>query len=226
MPAIAHSDGALPSSHQLSLRLSQLAKAYDLTLAPDATAEIGEFLAVGMDSHVADVMTSLVRLIGQDRKGVDTIHVPRGESSQGSTPDDHLQTPKSVIAKIKEENDLPKPDLDTMKSLFNLVPELHTQASPSVYKLMTSQLKHENYAPDVKPDISSLPLNPTPRANGAHVSTESTASKLEVTRDRLVKSELLKLDPGKGEGEGKKNQKHNLHWKYEDPAVLFQDLLG
>jgi len=220
MPPIAYSDGSLPSSHQLSLRLSQLAKAYDLSLAPDATSDIGEFLAVGMDSHVADVMTSLVRLTGQDRKGVDTIHVPRGRSSESSNspPDHHLQTPKSVMVDIKEEQDLPKPDLDTMKSLFNLVPELHTQASPSVYKLMTSQSKYQNYAADVKPDITTHPLNPRGVA--------ATASKLETTRDRLVKSELLKLDPGKGEGEGKKNQKHNLHWKYEDPAVLFQDLLG
>jgi transcriptional coactivator HFI1/ADA1 len=49
---------------------------------------------------------------------------------------------------------------------------------------------------------------------------------MEMTRDRLVKNELLKLDHGKVDGEGKKNQKHNLHWKYEDPAVIFQDLLG
>jgi len=223
MPAIAYSDGALPSSHQLSLRLSQLAKAYDLTLAPDATADIGEFLAVGMDSHIGDVMTSLVRLIGQDRKGVDTIHVPRGRS-ESTSPDDNLQTPKSVITKIKEEDDLPKPDLDTMKSLFNLVPELHTQASPSVYKLMTSQSKFQDHKPDIKPDITTHPFNPTPRTNGSD--QVASGSKMEITRDRLVKNELLKLDHGKVDGEGKKNQKHNLHWKYEDPAVIFQDLLG
>lgn len=223
MPPIAYSDGALPSSHQLSLRLSQLAKAYDLSLAPDATAEIGEFLAVGMDSHIADVMTSLVRMTGTDRKGVDTIHIPRGRS-ESTSPDDHIQTPKSVIAKIKEQDDLPKPDLDTMKSLFNLVPELHTQASPSVYKLMTSQSKYQDLKPDIKPDVTSHPFNPTPRTTG--VDQTATGSKMEITRDRLVKSEILKLDHGKGDSEGKKNQKHNLHWKYEDPAVMFQDLLG
>jgi transcriptional coactivator HFI1/ADA1 len=44
-------------------------------------------------------------------------------------------------------------------------------------------------------------------------------------RERLANSELLKSDHGK-EADGKKHQKHNLHWKYEDPAVVFQDLLG
>jgi transcriptional coactivator HFI1/ADA1 len=209
MPSIAYSDGALPSSHQLSLRLSQLAKAYDLSLAPDATADIGEFLAVGMDSHIADVMTSLVRLIGQDRKGVDTIHVPRGHSNESSPRSPEIRTPKSVHTKIKEENDLPKPDLDTMKSLLNLVPELHTQASPSVYKLLASQSTYRNNAPDVKPDITSHPFNPAPLSNG------------QTAADQMATGSKMEMD-----SEGKKNQKHNLHWKYEDPAVLFQDLLG
>jgi transcriptional coactivator HFI1/ADA1 len=233
MPPIAYSDGALPSSHQLSLRLSQLAKAYDLTVAPETTTEIGEFLAVGMDSHVADVITSLVRLTGHDRRGVDTIHIPDAKSidTDGSPPD-HDQTPKTVTI-VKEADELPKPDIDAMKYLFNLVPELHTQASPSVYKLLSSQSKHELEVEVKTEAFSPLALNATPGRNGhgPHLSPIkstlglSAGSTAEMKRERLAHSELLKLDHGK-EGDGKKHQKHNLHWKYEDPAVVFQDLLG
>lgn len=233
MPPIAYSDGALPSSHQLSLRLSQLAKAYDLTVAPETTTEIGEFLAVGMDSHVADVITSLVRLTGKDRRGVDTIHIPTPQPSESSgSQSDHTQTPKTVTM-VKEEDDLPKPDLDTMKYLFSLVPELHTQASPSVYKLLSSQTKYdvEVKTEALSPAPVALKATPGRNDNGPYLSpVKSTlglsgGSTLEHRRERLAQSELLKLDHGK-EGDGKKHQKHNLHWKYEDPAVIFQDLLG
>jgi transcriptional coactivator HFI1/ADA1 len=220
----------------LSLRLSQLAKAYDLTLAPESTSEIGEFMAVGMDSHVADVMTTLVRLIGQDRRGVDTIHIPTGLSNNEKEEVDD----KSPVGQVKEEHDLPKPDLDTMQYLFNLVPELHTQASPAVYKLLTSQAKpnvevqHIKTEAQVHSPLATTSITATARPGGsaAHISpVKSTlglpgVSKVEATKERLIKSELLKLDSGKGDGEGKKDRKHLNHWKYEDPAVAFQDLLG
>jgi transcriptional coactivator HFI1/ADA1 len=50
----------------------------------------------------------------------------------------------------------------------------------------------------------------------------------EITQ-RLMEENLLKLDKagkdGEGEG-GKKDKKHGLHWKYEDPAMILKDILG
>jgi transcriptional coactivator HFI1/ADA1 len=122
-----------------------------------------------------------------------------------------------------------------MQALFHLVPELHTQASPALYKLQSSQthVKHE-----IKDEPSSPPAileqsrgftepvtvkraSPPKATMRLHVHSKS-----EATKDRLLKMDLLKLDQGRAEGEGKKDRKHNLHWKYEDPAVIFQDLLG
>jgi transcriptional coactivator HFI1/ADA1 len=232
MPPIALSEGALPSSHQLSLRLSQLAKAYDLTLAPDATSEIGEFLAVGMNSHLGDVVNTLVRVTGRNRRGVDTIHMPT--SSYASAENGHHDSyPDGRDREQRIEHDIPKPDLETMQSLFHLAPELHTQASPALYKLQSS---HTSIAQEVKDE----PTSPPAILQQARAGAESTKrksppkssirqgmhSKSEATRERLLRQDLFKLEPGRQEGEGKKDRKHNLHWKYEDPAVIFQDLLG
>ena len=78
MPPLAVSARQLPSSHQLSHRLSQLAKAYDLNLSPDAMSDIGQFMAVGMDAHLGDLLHGIIHLTGRDRPGCDTIRVPHG----------------------------------------------------------------------------------------------------------------------------------------------------
>lgn len=57
--------------------------------------------------------------------------------------------------------------------------------------------------------------------------------KAEIVAKELLDNGLLKLDKtgrqgdgADGEATGRKDRKHNLHWKYEDPAVILKDILG
>ena len=253
MPPLALSERQLPSAQQLSLRLGALAKAYDLTLAPDATTELGELLAVGIDSHLGDVFHNLVRLTGSDRHGVDTIHIPTGSGSGSSQGNDSVRTPyddnyterDDSSIRIKQERDLPKPDLNTLQHLFTMHPDSHQQSSPALYKLQTSQLhntrvKDEPTSPPPQTDHDGenersppprhtmIPATNTISPSKPMLSLSGTAkpSKAQITQERLINNELLKIDRGREEGEGKKDRKHNLHWKYEDPATIFKDILG
>ncbi|ORY31420.1 transcriptional regulator of RNA polII, SAGA, subunit-domain-containing protein [Naematelia encephala] len=217
MPPLAAPSRLLPSASQLGARLSQIAKSGDLNLSANAVAEIGEFLALGLDSRLSDVLYSLVHMIGKDRPGADTIHVRKGaQGRQGIDVDGD----EPYIKAEPDTDDLPKPDLETFQHLFELSPKLHPQASTALYKLATGltaaeaeiaqPVKHE-----LKPDLPSEPSSP------------NTA---DTTMQRLLDYGLLKLDKAgrqTEEGEaGKKEKKHNLHWKYEDPALILKDFLG
>jgi transcriptional coactivator HFI1/ADA1 len=262
MPPLALSSRHLPSSHQLSHRLGQLAKAYDLTLAPDAFAEIGDFMAVGMDAHLGDILHGIVHMTGRERPGEDTIRVPKGIKPE---PDlDPLEMGIDVhgsdghagfVDSIKREADptnaytyteMPKPDIETFQNLFLMMPGLHPQASPALYRLETSLTRAEaDLNNPVKMERKPSPsLPPSPKIGdmtlGMTVPTSpkkamaigrTTANRAEAVAKELLESGLLKLDKAgrqsePGEAEGKKDKKHNLHWKYEDPALILRDILG
>lgn len=253
MPPLAASDRQLPSSHQLGVRLSQLAKAYDLTLAPDASSEIGEFMAIGLDAYLGDVLHGTVRMTGHDRPGQDTVRIPKGvkqeqqeHSSTVSAGDVNMDGRDGEDVVIKQEReigeDLPKPDISTLHHLFNLVPELHQQASPALYKLATSQTLAEAEYNETKPKIEKQTSPPLPPLENGHsraaltstspkahvVRPVSTAIKAELVQQHLLENGLLRIDKaGREEGESsKKDKKHTLHWKYEDPAMILRDVLG
>lgn len=241
MPPLALSERQLPSAQQLSLRLSALAKAYDLNLAPDATSDLGEFLAVGINNQLGEVMHNLVRLTGSDRRGVDSIRISTGHTSSTTSFDNDLNNDRDEHKiHVKTETDLPKPDLNTLQHLFALNPNSHQQASPALYKLQSSHLNTESQLEITKSKSSPGPehtesSSPIPQSrtvgNSDHKISPSKAtmngqSRAQTVQERLIKNELLKLDKGREENEGKKDRKHTLHWKYEDPAIIFKDLLG
>lgn len=238
MPPLALSDRHLPSAQQLSLRLGALAKAYDLTLAPDATAELGEFLAVGMDSHLGDVIHDLVRLTGSDRRGVDTIRVPT-DNVLAKTPRAADGSPGAVVH-VKEEAELAKLDVHALQYLFAMVPDSHQQSSPALYKLQASHIPQERIKTEpTSPAAKFHDQTPPPIRNGEAAGSSVTqtspnkpiiglpgTSRAQARHERLTNMEMLKIDKGRDDGDGKKDRKHVLHWRYEDPAMIFKDLLG
>ncbi|WVO15895.1 hypothetical protein L204_103560 [Cryptococcus depauperatus] len=230
IPPLALPKRQLPSSHQLALRLSQFAKMHDLAIATHATDDIGEFMAIGMDAHMGDVLHGVVHLTGRDRPGNSTIRVRK----------DINPSSREVDSETSASSDIPAPDLETMRSLFTLHPSLHSNLSPSLHRLMSSQTLAEIEAVDPA-------LQPSPRMAQGMTLSESTPtaallsandlesrminkpppSKSLVVSNELVEYGLLKLDKAGREGdEGKKERRHNLHWKYEDPAIILGDVLG
>jgi transcriptional coactivator HFI1/ADA1 len=111
------------------------------------------------------------------------------------------------------ESQLPKPDLGVMRDLLNLQPGLHPQNSAVLHKLATADMVEDE-------EIDYKKIEKRKKGGEKRVG--------EIT-DKLVEGGLLKLDKagkdGEGEG-GKKERKHGLHWKYEDPAMLLKDILG
>jgi transcriptional coactivator HFI1/ADA1 len=239
-----------------------LAKAYDLTLAPDAFGEIGDFMAVGMDAHLGDILHGIVHMTGRERPGEDTIRVPKGtklepdvdplemdidvhgSEGHGGFVDSIKREPDSTYAYTYTE--MPKPDIETFQNLFLMMPGLHPQASPALYKLETSLTRAEaDLNNPVKMERKPSPsLPPSPRIGDTTMAMtvptspkktmaigRTTANRAEVVAKELLESGLLKLDKAgrqsePGEAEGKKDKKHNLHWKYEDPALILRDILG
>jgi len=217
MPSLAVSARQLPSSHQLSHRLSEVAKAYDLNLSPDAMNDIGEFMAVCVDAHLSELLHGVVHLTARERPGCDTIRVPKGIKPE---PNDGMSIDGEHIK--QEEGDLPKPNIDTFQSLFTIAPGLHPQASPAMFKLASSlTLAEAEYNSPV--NLERKPSITTVETNGM--------SKAEAVSAKLLENGLLKIDKAGrqsegGDGDGKKDRKHNLHWKYEDPELILRDVLG
>ncbi len=215
MPPLALSARQLPSSHQLSQRLSEIAKTHYLNLSPDALNDVGEFMAVGVDAHLGDLLHGLVHLTSRERPGCDTIRGFKREHPDGMPTDGDELTIK------QEEGEVPKPDLETFQSLFTIAPGLHSQVSPALYKLATSlTLSEAQYNHPVKLERKpSFPPEPT------------GLSKADAAQAKLLETGLLKMDKAGrqsegADGDGKKDRKHNLHWKYEDPALILKDVLG
>lgn len=142
------------------------------------------------------------------------------------------------------EGELPKPDLETMQYLFNLTPGLASHTSAAVHKLVSSHsIGEARLAETIKQeDKPVIPLT----LNGIAGAGESAATRRSRDADyadsgrrrvdvddrtqKLVEAGLLKIDkagrPSEPDGEGRKERKHNLHWKYEDPALILKDVLG
>ena len=212
MPPLAASARQLPASHQLAHRLSQLAKTYDLNLSPDALSSVGEFMAVGLDAHLSDMLHAYIHLAARNRLGSDSLHLPPG-----------VQLPEMDLDIKIEDGELPKPDLEKLRDLFTLDHSLHPSTSPALYKLASCLLQAEaDYnSPPVKMERKPSIPDSTPQVDG---------DRAEVMMKKLVSEGLVKVDNVKkgddGEAGGKKDKKHNLHWRYEDPALILKDVFG
>ncbi|WVQ96821.1 hypothetical protein IAU59_003928 [Kwoniella sp. CBS 9459] len=305
IPPLALPSRHLPSSTQLSLRLSQYAKQQSLSLSQDAVGDIGEFMAVGIDSHLGDVLHEMVSLTAHDRPSGDTVRIPQGtraslapfggfgfgqDYKMGSNQIDRRMSVDGFAAPTNGNigrgtdpgrsltggqtdggmgvgvgvGEMPKPDLISFQHLFLLNQGLHPQISPALYQLANSQTlaEVEMNTPNVPPEaqvesqpqsavgygnvqalsmaertknnllgISNGPVSVSgPTAKSAKAAT-SPAVKAETVTQNLLASGLLKIDKAGRQSEvegaeGKKERKHNLHWKYEDPAVILKDILG
>lgn len=308
IPPLALPTRHLPSSHQLALRLSQFAKLHDLSIPSTSSStaaadDIGEFMAVGMDAHMGDILHGVVHLTGRDRPGETTIRVPLGKKAAGPTfgagresmqqlDNDQNQNPSTSTSTSR--GNIPPPDLETFLHLLTLHPNLHPNISPAIHRLMTAhtlaELEAANPYPypntyananinvNVNGNAPTAVLMPSSSELGAgaapstetgsvskipsqpplpHPKSKSTAApgpgpvpvssipgrqppRSEIIASQLLANGLLKLDKAGGhagrdgkdgkdgrDGEdGKKERKHNLHWKYEDPALLLRDVLG
>lgn len=264
---LSQASKSIPSAKQLGSRMSAVAKSCGLNVSPESSREIGEFMGVGLDTHLGDVLHSVVHLTARDRPGGETIRVPLGVKTNGAVNGADPRPPPT-------DKPMPPPTLQTMQYLFNLAPSLHPLQSPTLYKLegSISEAQVENSMPPGRPTrrAATMPLSMTtpvqttvPLAGGTVASGALTASpvamtaalsgnpagvmpaapgtmpgaaaggpvaKMDGTVQTLVNTGLLKIDKA-GHGEDgavdrKREKKHNLHWKYEDPALILKDLLG
>ncbi|WVQ65921.1 uncharacterized protein L199_004099 [Kwoniella botswanensis] len=240
-PSTSNPTRHLPSSAQLSLQLSQYAKIHGLGLAPDSTAEIGEFLAVGLDSHIQDMLYGLIQLTGHDRPGISTVRLSKDQdhSNEDGEKNDEMQV--STKMKKEETDESPKVDLNSLNHLLMLNPTLNPTISPSIYKLKSGQISstQDTTIPTSLKDTninggsqSSSPVTSTSNRNRNNDNNNGNKPRSEVITNRLLENSLLKLDnitttaPGGAGADQKKEKKHTSHWKYEDPAVLLKDFLG
>ncbi|RXK41652.1 hypothetical protein M231_01152 [Tremella mesenterica] len=222
LPRLAPSQRLLPSSIQLYQRLSTLAQASGLTLAPEGEHDIGEFMAVSMDAHLSDVLHSLVHLTGRNTPG--TIRLGRKRRRSHSSNE---VTPEPFV-----DGYIPKPDLSSLQSLFTLAPGLHPQASPALYKLSSSlaESQKENQAGGV--DGVYTGGKTARRTDGMKSPDRSFSGNTQDAKvAELAEKGLLKVDKAgrqseAGEEGGKKAKKHTLHWLYEDPALILKDVMG
>ncbi|WVQ81061.1 hypothetical protein IAT38_003168 [Cryptococcus sp. DSM 104549] len=252
VPPLALPKRAVPSSHQLALRLSQFAKTHDLSIAPNATDDIGEFMAVGMNAHLADILHGVVHLTGRDRPGDTTIRVPTGGTDgadrlDGLENDGYIGPGMSTnYSYAPSSGSVPPPDLETLQCLFALHPQLHPHLSPALHRLSTAQTLAELELNDPKlapahrkpvwigggagePPVAGLAFEEDEQRVG--VAGGRAPSRSQAVETELMGQGLLKLDKSGRQsevdgGEGKKDKKHSLHWKYEDPAMILKDVLG
>ncbi|WWC62418.1 uncharacterized protein I303_105014 [Kwoniella dejecticola CBS 10117] len=186
----------LPSAAQLSLRLSQYAKTHGLSLASDSSGEVGEFLAVGLDNHLEDILHSVVHLTACNRPGIGTIRIPQkttpshnasvGSNGVGlgdvnaneSGPGDGT-TQQEDRHRPSRNSDIPKANLNGLNHLMTLNPNLHPQISPALYKLHSGQ---------THPTESDL--DKSPRTNES-VSSSSTPLTLTNGHNTLSASSSL-----------------------------------
>ncbi|KAL7423188.1 hypothetical protein Q5752_002488 [Cryptotrichosporon argae] len=215
LPPLAQSARHLPSSHNLSTRLGQIASSYGLDVAPDHAAELGELAALAVDAHVADILHALVALTARGRPGVDTV---RGRAGVVKPAEDG----EDGAARESAADGVPRPQLKTLHALFDLAPGLHPQASPALYKLGTGYTEAER--------LVSAGDRPSPKPGAPE---DDGGDDRPRDRDALAKlmaeAGLLKVDKAGRDGEDgerKKDKKHGSHWRYEDPAVILRDVLG
>lgn len=138
-------DRSLPSALQISTRLGAFATANDLSFA--SADETSEFISVGLDDHLSEILHGLVHLTGRSRPGTETIQIPHPHSSP--------EHPTSA---------LPPADIETLHHYVNLNPSTHPHPSPTLYQLRTGHTlgqisAHQStYKP---PLTSSRPVSPT-----------------------------------------------------------------
>lgn len=236
-PPLAQGSHLLPSSNQLGSRLAQVAKPYGLDVEPSQARDIGEFMGVGLQAHIGDMLHSVVHLTGRDRPGEDTMRVPLGTKNS------------NINVQEAEDHPVPKPSLQTLQYLFTMTPGLQPQISPTLYKLSSglTVAELENTTPPPRklstPNGSMAPPSLVPAApqsasavaaspKKAAIAIQAAAGqgKIDAVSQTLADTGLLKIDKAghehPSEGANKREKKHNLHWKYEDPAIILKDLLG
>ncbi|BEJ15470.1 hypothetical protein CspHIS471_0500750 [Cutaneotrichosporon sp. HIS471] len=231
-PPLAQTNRVLPSASQLSSRVAQVAKPLGLDMDPEQARDVGEFMGVGIQAHLSEMLHSYTHLTGRDRPGEDTMRVPLGTKNANVE---------------KEEHPVPKPDINMMQGLFILTPGLQPTVSPTLYKLgsgLTIAEVENNTPPPRKvitpasiamPPPSIVPSVPgqasvSPKKAAQAIQVAAGQGRVDAVSDMLADTGLLKIDKGGHEhgldGASKKEKKHTLHWKYEDPATLLKDVLG
>jgi transcriptional coactivator HFI1/ADA1 len=275
---LAQSSRAVPSANQLGSRIAQIAQTCGLDVAPDVQREVGEFMGVGLTTHLADIVQSSKHMLGRDRPGLETVRVPLGIKTNGvnvGTAAPHANGANGTANANGSANGTANGNVDhpvgpsslhTMQYLFTLHPGLNPQASPTLYKLQSGMTQAEvekasrpqpvraapskaaaslsmvpttsaSGLPGASQVASALASAPSATAAGATTSPSKAATalhaaagqgKIDTVASTLVDTGLLKIDKAghDEQGERKREKKHNLHWKYEDPALIFKDLLG
>lgn len=158
LPPLSLPDRALPSSHQTTTRLQAIAKANDLSVNAADTADVGEFLSLGLDAHVSEIMHGLVHLTGRERPGSETIRMPlapdpdrdpghlvngdtgshrRGSWRDKSAPGAGAEIDLNSETKPHASPALPKPTVETLQHLLTLNPGIHPLHSSTIYQLET-----------------------------------------------------------------------------------------
>lgn len=212
-------------------------------------------MGVGLQTHIGDLLHSVVHLTGRDRPGEDTMRVPLG-------------TQNANIPHPPEDHPVPKPTLQTMQYLFTLAPSLQPQVSPTLYKLGSGLMaaETENATPTPRkvavtppangsalalmPPPSLIPnsggagagvgvgvgvgvgIGASPKKAAIAIQAAAGQGQIDAVSQTLAETGLLKIDKAghehqhQSEGDKKREKKHNLHWKYEDPAIILKDLLG
>lgn len=204
-------------------------------------------MGVGLHQHLGDVLHSLVHLTGRDRPGEDTMRVPPGvnERSPGA-PDvppptlgslQYLFTlapslhPQASPTLYKLESSLTIAQVEALKPRTEEKEDPIPQPTRTANNLLPTGTPKEQTVglPNSLPP--ALPNVPSPVKAASTLHAAAGQGKIETVSQTLQETGLLKIDKaGRGEdGEGgdrKREKKHNLHWKYEDPALILKDLFG
>lgn len=152
LPSISLPDRTLPSSLQIAARLKAFATANDLP-HPAPSDETAEFLSVGLDAHISEILHSIVHLTGRNRPGTESIQIPPQKSST-NTKEDTEERDESKPA-------LPQPSVEILHHLVNLNPGIHPHPSPVLNQLRTGHTLGQIHAHKPKFRLGGI-QNPTP----------------------------------------------------------------
>lgn len=200
-------------------------------------------MGVGLHQHLGDVLHSLVHLTGRDRPGEDTLRVPPGVREQSPEAPDipapslgtlqYLFTlapslhPQASPTLYKLESSLTIAEVEASKPQEEEEKDREPPRPAALLPSATPQTQTVGLPNALPPALPNVP-NPVKAASTLHAAAGQ--GKIETVSQTLQDTGLLKIDKaGREEGEGgdrKREKKHNLHWKYEDPALILKDLFG
>lgn len=209
-------------------------------------------MGVGLNAHLGDMLHSVVHLTGRDRPGEDTMRVPLGVKSPNITsreaaaahpvPPPSLQTLQALFTVTPSLHPQASPALYKLESGLTIA-EAENMNPPGPSRRATMPPPMRTATP-VQPAVglpqplpgSALALtgplpshqNVSPAKAASTLHAAAGQGKIDTVSQTLQDTGLLKLDKaGHRDGDdSKREKKHNLHWKYEDPALILKDLLG